>query len=299
MQYQLLGVASGWGAQRRECEQGPEILKNEKIVEKLRQDHHSIVSFKILQPLKKASQTTVPLSQTLPLVYDVNLRLEREVETTLRAGYFPVILGGDHSIAVGTWNGVYQFFKKLQQLPLGLIWIDAHLDAHTPQTSPSGAWHGMPVAGLLGHGDPCLSMLIQKEPVLQPQHLCFIGSRSFESGELELLKRLNVRIYFEAEVREKGINNVLKEAIDYMCTHTKVFGVSLDVDVVCPEEAPGVGSPEAGGVHAHDLIQALSQLKNHHQFKAFELVEYNPKHNHHYQTATLCSKILSQVMHKG
>ncbi|MBS3905299.1 MAG: arginase [Simkania sp.] len=296
MNYRLIGAASGWGAQIRECEHGPEILRDEQIVEKLQERKFSIRELKILYPEKKAREATITLPNVLPLIHDFNLHLAKEVETTLESGCFPIVLGGDHSIAVGTWNGAYQFFKKKNELPMGLIWIDAHMDAHTPKTSPSGAWHGMPVAGLLGHGDAALAKLEQKDPVLWPENICLIGTRSFEEGEAQLLKRLNVRIYFEKEVEERGIEEVLKEAIAYVSRQTKVFGVSLDLDVICPEEAPGVGSPEKGGVHAKDLLRALSHLQKNKHFKAFELVEYNPKRNHHKQTAKLCLEILSQVM---
>ncbi len=297
MNYRLIGAASGWGAKLRECEQGPEVLRDEQIVEKLREREFPVSELKILYPEKKATEATVPFPEALSLIRDFNLRLSKEVETTLESGQFPVVLGGDHSIAVGTWNGAYQFFNKSNELPMGLIWIDAHMDAHTPKTSPSGAPHGMPIAGLLGHGDDALAKLKQNDPVLSPENLCLVGIRSFEDGEAQLLKRLNVRIYFDKEVQERGIEEVLKEAISYVSRQTKVFGVSVDLDVICPEEAPGVGSPEKGGVHSHDLLTALSHLKHHKEFKVFELVEYNPKKNHHKQTAKLCLEILSQVMH--
>lgn len=298
MHYQFIGAATGWGAQIRECELGPERLKEEQLIEKLRERKFSVSELALLYPLKKAREAKVPLIETLSLVHEFNLHLEKEVEKALELGHFPVVLGGDHSIAVGTWNGVYQFYKRKERLPLGLIWIDAHMDAHTPKTTPSGAWHGMPLAGLLGYGDPAMSRLIQDEPVLSPENLCLIGARSFEEGEAELLERLNVRIYFEKEVQKRGMEAILKEALSHVSQHSKVLGVSLDVDVVCPEEAPGVGSPEKGGVPAQELLKALSLLRNYKQFKAFELVEYNPQKDPHKQTAKLCLDILSQVLHE-
>jgi arginase len=294
MNYRLIGAASGLGAQIRECGQGPDILNEEHIVERLRERKFSVTELSILYPPNKTTDISLP--KALPLIHDFNLQLAHEVEATLDSGLFPVVLGGDHSIAVGTWNGAYQFFKKRDEIPMGLIWIDAHMDAHTPKTSPSGAWHGMPIAGLLGHGDPALAKLEQREPVLWPENLCLVGPRSFEAGEAQLLKRLNVRVYFEQEVQERGIDEVLQEAIAYVSRQTKVFGVSLDLDVICPEEAPGVGSPEKGGIHAKDLLKALPHLQNNSRFKVFELVEYNPQRNHHKQTAQLCLEILSQIM---
>ncbi len=291
--YRLIGAASGWGAQIRACEEGPEILKEQHLLEKLRKRGISITDFKILHPQKRTKQENIPLPKALPIIHDFNMRLSNEVERTLQAGEFPIVLGGDHSIAVGTWNGVHHFLQKKESLPMGLIWIDAHMDSHTPQTSHSGAWHGMPLAALLGRGDPSMSKLITKESVLDPQNLCLIGIRSFEEGEAELLKRLKVRIFFAEEVKEKGIGVVLKEALLHIKRRTKAIGVSLDLDVITSEEAPGVGSPEAGGIHAKELIKALELLKNEPTLKAFELVEYNPQRNQHLKTGHLCVELLS------
>ncbi len=296
MQYRLIGAASGFGAKLRECEQGPEILHSENLLEKLKNSRFPVTEFKMLHPKKKASEENISFLEALPLIRDFNHRLNVEVESTLESGQFPIVLGGDHSIAVGTWNGAYHFFQKRDEVPMGLLWIDAHMDAHTPETSPSGAWHGMPLAGLLGHGDPAMAKLEQGQPVVLPENLCLIGIRSFEEGEVSLLQRLNVRIYYEKEVQERGIEEVLKEAVAHVTKHTKAFGVSLDLDVICPEEAPGVGSPEKGGIHIKDLLKALASLKKHERFKVFELVEYNPQKNQHKQTSKICLDILSQIM---
>jgi arginase len=297
--YQLIGAATGWGAQIRACEEGPEILQESGIVEKLKGANIAISSWKTLYPEKRARDESIPLSLALPLVHQFNLSLAEAVRHALAAKAFPIVLGGDHSIAVGTWNGVYQHCKKEQSLPLGLIWVDAHMDAHTPETTPSGAWHGMPLAGLMGHGDPKMAHLIEKAPVLLPENVCLIGTRSFEKGEAELLQRLNVRIFFMDEVRAKGMHAVMREAITHVKRGTKRFGVSLDLDVMSPEEAPGVGSPEEDGIPFKELLKGLAHLPYDPAFVAFELVEYNPRRNHHARTAHLCHDILYTVMKHG
>jgi arginase len=285
MMYRLIGAASGWGAQLKACEEGPDTLLESGL----------LGAFPILYPEKRAKDHRIPLDQTLPLVHHFNLSLAREVKKVLDAGDFPIVLGGDHSIAVGTWNGVYQHSKKQHRLPLGLIWIDAHMDAHTPQTTPSGAWHGMPLAGLLGYGDPKMAQLFEKTPVLFPEHLCLIGIRSFEEGEAKLLDELNVRIFFMEEIAQKGMRAVMRAAIDHVKRGTKSFGVSLDLDVMSPEEAPGVGSPESNGIPFRDLLEALKLLPQEDHLVAFELVEYNPERNQHERTAHLCYEILAAV----
>ena len=306
--HRMIGAASGWGAQRHECEEGPHILKEAGLLEKLRKDKIAISQWKMLYPERQAKDINLSKREALPIINDFNSKLAEEVERTLRAKEFPIILGGDHSIAVGTWNGAYRYFEEMESLPMGLIWIDAHMDSHTPKTTPSGAyhgmplaallgaWQGMPLAALLGYGEPMISEQQPKEPVLLPENICLVGTRSFEEGEAELLRRMNVRIFFSREIEEKGMEKVMQEAIAHVTKKTKVFGVSLDLDVITPEEAPGVGSPEKNGVKTKDLLKGLALLRNHPNFKAFEIVEYNPQRNHHAQTAALCYQILSQVM---
>jgi arginase len=282
--YQVIGVASGFGAQIRACEEGPDTLK---ALDTLRD-----LPWEILYPPFQAKEKEVPLKDSLPLICDINNRLADKVFQAMSAGHFPVVIGGDHSIAVGTWNGVGQFFSK----PFGLIWIDAHMDSHTPETTPSGAWHGMPLAALLGRGDKKLTELKRKTPLLKPQHLCLIGIRSFEEGEGQLLKQLGVKVYFMEDVQKRGFEPILKEAIEIVSKETDAYGISLDVDVIDPKEAPGVGSPEPGGILASELLKGLALLNPDPRFKAFELVEFNPKRDIAHQTAHLCQQILATVL---
>lgn len=289
--YRIIGAASGWGAQIRDCEEGPQILKQDGLMDRLIQSGNSIKGWETLLPLQTASEIDIPLKTSLPLICDFNLRLSEIVKKTIDQSEFPVILGGDHSIAVGTWNGVAEGC-----CPLGLIWIDAHMDAHTEETTPSGAWHGMPLAALLGFGNPKMTHLKRQKAILSPEHLCLVGSRSFEEGEFELLKKLQVKIVFMEEVKSKGIKAVLQEAISHVSKGTKGFGVSLDLDVVDPSDAPGVGSPEKDGVLGEDLIKALKIFKNNSNLKAFEIVEYNPKRDVRHKTGQLCLEILKAVL---
>jgi len=154
----------------------------------------------------------------------------------------------------------------------------------------------MPLAALLGQGDPKMAALIDKEQVLFPEHTCLIGVRSFEAGEAELLRSLNVRVFFMEEVHEKGMETVMREALTHVKRGVKYFGVTLDLDVITPEEAPGVGSPEKDGIKTADLLKALSLLQKESSLLAFELVEYNPPFNQHEKTARLCYEILSTIM---
>jgi arginase len=271
-------------------------LINGLVEEKVFQDLKTDAQIEMLFPLKMAKDELIPLAKSLPLIHEFNLRLAIAAARAIDQGEFPVSIGGDHSNAVGMWNGVRRALSKKTCLPLGLIWIDAHMDGHVPETTPSGAWHGMPAANLLGYGEPCLAQLTQKEPVLLPENLVYIGVRSFEEGEAALLKKLNVKIYFIDEVKERGLETVVKEAIARAAARTGGFGVSLDIDVIDPEEAPGVGSPEPGGIAAKELISTLPFLMKDSRLVGFEMVEYNPERDIQNKTRNLIFDLLRKVL---
>jgi arginase len=200
-------------------------------------------------------------------VAEFNRRLARRVASTLARGCFPLVVGGDHSIAAGTWTGVAEHYAR--RGPVGLVWVDAHMDAHTERTTPSGNPHGMPLATLLGaDGSPA---------VLRAEHLALVGVRSYEAAEAQLLADLGARVYFQAEVAERGLDTVMREATERANTGTVGFGLTLDVDAIDPFVAPGTGTPVAGGLRASELAAALEPLGAHPRLVAAEIVEYSPR----------------------
>ncbi len=294
--YKVIGAASGWGAQIRTCEDGPLFIKDNGCPAFLQERGIEIFDWDMIYPHTRFREKNIPLPEALPLISDFNRRLSDRVSEAMEQDYFPVVIGGDHSNALGTWNGVADFLTKASLMPLGLIWIDAHMDSHTVETTPSGAWHGMPLASLMGYGIAELSELKRKSPVLQPEHLCLIGTRSFEEGEEELLKRLNVKIYYIDEVKERGLKEVLQEAIAYVNIGTCGYGVSLDVDVVDPSEAPGTGCFEPNGLSVRELLESLPLIGRDERLKAFELVEFNPHKDRNQMTFALCQEILASTL---
>lgn len=286
--FHVIGACSCWGAQIRACEAGPEELVEGKVFERLKKKGISIDSVEMLYPKSQAKESNIPLPLSLPLIHEFNLQLYHAVKNALKNETLPIIIGGDHSIAVGTWNA--------HAKPFGLIWIDAHMDAHTPETSPSGAYHGMPVAALLGYGLPEMAHLISKEPVLEPKNLVYIGIRSFESGEANLLKKLGVKIYYMDEVKERGLQEIIPEAIHHVTRYCSHYGVSLDLDAFDPNEAPGVGSPEKGGIEKKFLLPLLKLFGRDPRWIGFELVEYNPEKDEKHKTLDLAYEVLYEVM---
>lgn len=286
--YHVIGACSCWGAQVRACEKGPEDLVEGHIFERLKKEGISITEVEMIYPPKRAEEEDIPLTQSLPLITDINRKLLHSVQRAVKEKSFPVILGGDHSLAVGTWSAM--------QVPFGLLWIDAHMDAHTPETSPSGAYHGMPLAALLGHGLPEMVELSGQKPVLKPENLALIGVRSFEKGEQDLLNQLNVRIYYMDEVNDRGISVIIPEAIQHIIQGVSHYGVSLDLDVFSVEEAPGVGSPVNRGIKKRDLLPMLSKFGKDERLIAFELVELNPAKDIDHKTRELAFEILKEIM---
>lgn len=288
----FIGSAFGWGAQVRETENGPLSLKESGVLSSLK----FLWRWKeTLYPSQTAKEISLsPGIETLPYIEDMCMRVSRSVEKTLQDQEFPVVIGGDHGIAIGTWAGVTHHLKAKQEF--GLIWIDAHMDAHTMETTPSQAYHGMPLAVLLGFGDHSLVNLLEEGPVLSPAHLCLIGVRSFEAGEAALLNRLGVRVYYMKDVEERGFETIFQEALNHVKEGTKGFGLSIDLDGFDPSEAPGVGTPEPNGLKAAEVLPALSQLQNDPFLKALEIVEYNPERDKNNITCFLLKDVLSNIL---
>jgi len=202
-----------------------------------------------------------------------------------------VVISGDHSCALGTWRGMVR-----RHTPLGLIWVDAHMDAHTPQTSPSGRLHGMPVAGLLGRGDP---VYLPEGGVIRPANLCLVGVRSFEPPEAALLAELGVRVFSQTDVQRLGLAAVMKQARAIAGQGTLGYGLSLDLDGLDPLDAPAVGSPVVGGIAAADFLSELAQLCQDPEFLALEIAEFNPVNDVAQRTSALIMEMVTLMSGGG
>ena len=265
----IIGVASGWGAQDRGCEDGPQILQASGITHCLHDGGQAGFLFEILRIADDVRDEDV-----LARVADLDLRLALLVSALLKKAVLPVVVGGDHACAIGTWSGVRAALPPDEEF--GLIWVDAHMDSHVPATSPSGALHGMPLACLLGEGPAPLTALAGPAPKLRPEHVCLVGVRSFERGEQALLETLGVRVFFMEEVRARGFDTVWREAVQHVTHGTAGYGISVDLDAMDPADAPGVGTPEGGGVAGDELSRAVRAAHDDARLLAVEFAEYNP-----------------------
>jgi ornithine--oxo-acid transaminase len=284
----IVGAASGRGARERGCEAGPEALRRSDLATRLWRGG--------LDPIWEATIAAEPIEDDIAAVRNLCAPLSQRVRTIIERGAFPLVLGGDHSCAIGTWSGLAAALRP--RGTLGLIWIDAHMDAHTPTTTPSGALHGMPLACLLGHGEPSLVALMDGHP-LAPEHVCVVGVRSFEPGEAELLTRLGVRVFPMDEIDQRGLGEVMAEARAIVSKGTAGFGVTIDLDVIDPAEAPGVGSPVPWGLECAALAHALAAVSSDPQLVAAEIAEYNPSADNEGRTATVTAELAIALLGAG
>ena len=281
----IVGAASGRGARDSGCEAGPEALRRSPLSTRLWRAG--------LDPVWDSTLQAEPSTDNTEAVRGLCIRLSRRVQGIAERGAFPLVLGGDHSCAIGTWSGVAEAVR--QRGRLGLIWIDAHMDAHTPATSPSAALHGMPLACLLGHGEPSLVALLEAHP-FAPEDVCLVGVRSFESDEAELLSRLGVRVFSMDEIDRRGLGEVMAEAQAIVSRGTAGFGVTIDLDVIDPAEAPGVGTPVPWGLECGALAHALAAVSSDPRLVAAEIAEYNPQADKDAHTAGVAAELATALL---
>lgn len=282
----FIGVASGIGAQDHGCEGGAETLHTQCVASHLCSEENRVEWLTTLYPPADEDD--------LQAIQQLCTGLAATVRSSIDNGHRFVVFSGDHSSAIGIWSGARSALGEQQ--PLGLIWVDAHMDSHTPETSPSGAYHGMPLACLLGHGPAELTGIGNSSPVLRPQNVVLVGVRSFEAGERALLSSLGVHVYYIDEVRRRGLGEVMAEAHRRVSAQSGRFGVSVDLDAIDPGEAPGVGSPERGGIHGVELIAAFETLQADERFIGVEISEYNPEHDVAQKTAELALALAGTIV---
>lgn len=276
----IIGAGSGWGARDMGTADGPKHLIDH-LPDTFK--HSSITS-------SNWHQSSLPSVTRNDHVYDMVSQLSKLTKNALLEGQMPLVFGGDHSIAIGTWSGVK---AAVGNEDMALIWIDAHLDAHTPTTSPSLNMHGMPVAVLLGQGEARFTTLCNITPKLKAENVYLIGIRSFEEGEEQLLKLSGAHIYYMQEVQERGFHAVFEEVLSKL--ESLKFGLTIDVDAFDPKEAPGTGTPETGGLTFKEVQSSLYNLKQNPQFLGLEIAEFNSYLDHDTLTVNLVWNLVRTI----
>jgi len=230
----------------------------------------------------------------LPAITEVCRALSERTAAAVRDGYAPLVLGGDHSLGAGSVAGVATAFAEQKQR-IGLIWLDAHGDLNTPDSSETGNVHGMPVAHLVGHGDPAMVNLARPVPAVLPQHTVLVGVRDLDPAERENIRKFGVKVFTMRDVDERGLKDVMREAIDIATSGTAGFHLSCDADWVDPAQAPGVGTPVRGGATYREAHLAMEMVADAGKLVSMDIVEINPVLDSMNRTADLCVGLVTSA----
>lgn len=280
----VIGYASSAAANQGGSEQAPGTLKTSAILQALNLPLH-------WQAILQTSQSVAKMA-AIPEIANLCQQLANITLQLIKEKKPFVVIGGDHTSAIGTWSGAA---AALNEKPLGLLWLDAHMDSHTSETTHTKNVHGMPLACLLGYGDKRLTHIINTKSKLLPQNVCLIGVRSYESEEAELLKKLKVHVYFMNEIEKRGLNEIMEEALSIINKNTAGYGISLDLDVITPDDAPGVSKPEKNGISEMQLLQALQQCAHDKKLLGLEIAEFNPAMDKEKKTEKLIAEIIETI----
>jgi len=284
----ILGVPLDLGQSRRGVDMGPSALRIAHLAARLRELGHEVHDVGNLEiPDRDAVPNAPRALDLLPAIAQACQRLAHQASQAVREGFAPLVLGGDHSLSAGSVAGVATAFAERGQR-IGLVWLDAHGDLNTPESSLSGNVHGMPLAHLLGHGDPRLSGLAGDGPAVRPEHLAIVGARDLDPAERQHARDWGVRVFTMRDIDERGMQAVMEEAIAIATRGTAGMHVSFDADFVDPREAPGVGTPVRGGVTDREAHLAMEMICDSQKMIAMDVVEINPVLDDHNQTAELC-----------
>jgi arginase len=296
MKVDVIGVPIDFGANRRGVDMGPSAIRYSGL-------KNSILGLNI--EYKDLGDIPVPITEKvyensnkrlkyLKEINKVNQLLAKKVATSLQNGRFPIVLGGDHSIAVGSLLGTQRIFKNI-----GVIWMDAHGDFNSEETTLSGNLHGMSLAASAGVGAKKMTnFMLEGDNFINPDKIVIIGVRSLDKEEAILLKNSGVHVFTIEDIDVLGMNEVMKRAIEIVETDTEGFHLSFDMDVITPTEAPGVGTPVEGGLTYREAHLAAEMLSGRRMLKSMDFVELNPILDHANKTGELSVSLICSVLGK-
>ncbi|MDF2904315.1 MAG: arginase [Bacillus sp. (in: firmicutes)] len=287
----IIGMPMDLGQLRRGVDMGPSAMRYAGMIERLKTLQYEIDD---LGDIPIGRPEVVVRKDTnlrnLELVAEKSELLAKRVDEVVSAGSFPLVLGGDHSIAIGTLSGVAKHYQNL-----GVIWYDAHGDLNTAETSPSGNIHGMPLAISIGIGHPTLTEISGYCPKIKPENIVIIGARALDDGEKVLIKEKGIKVYTMHEVDRLGMTKVMEETIDYLKDKTDGVHLSFDLDGLDPNDAPGVGTPVIGGISYRESNLAMEMLSEANIITSAEFVEVNPILDEKNKTATVAVSLMGSL----
>ncbi len=287
----VIGVPLDLGQSRRGVDMGPSAVRVAGLEARLEEIGHIVEdggNVPVAMPeQKKEGHPHAKYLKEITATCSKNAELVLKI---LENGKVPLVLGGDHSVAAGTVAGVAEFYRRQGQ-KIGLLWIDAHSDINTPESSPSGNVHGMPLAAIMGLGPAELANIFNFSPKVSPENCVLIGVRDIDSIEKENIRRAGVEVFTMRDIDERGMRAVMEEALRMAGRGTAGYHVSLDMDWIDPEDAPGVGTPVRGGATYREAHLAMEIIADHGRMLSFEIVEVNPVIDEHNRTADLAVEL--------
>ena len=289
----IIGVPLDLGSGRRGVDMGPSAIRYahlNAVLEEMGLEVEDSGNLKVPIPESyKKTETKVKFESE---IYRVCVSLSRSVARAAEKGAIPVVLGGDHSIAMGSIVGITRVHQ-----PLGLLWFDAHGDFNTPRTSPSGNIHGMPLAAVMGQGSRRMVEFC-KQAEIEPSSCALVGIRDVDPAERKLLADSGIRVYTMESVDRHGLGGVMERALEDVTRGTKGFHLSFDVDVMDPAAAPGVGTPALGGITYRESLMALEMAAETLQVRSMDMVEVNPIMDVRNQTAQIAVSLIASALGK-
>ena len=289
----IIGVPMDHGQNRRGVDMGPSAIRYAGVVDRIEELGHSVTDEGDIQiGHADGSVDTSTNLRNLKVITEATEALGDKVFEVAEAGNFPLVLGGDHSIAIGTLSGISERHENL-----GVIWYDAHADMNTSNTSPSGNIHGMPLAASFGHGHEKLTNIRGYSPKVKPENIVIIGARSVDPGERQLIKDHGIRVYSMHEIDKMGMNAVIEDSIRYLKEERKTDAVhlSLDLDGIDPIYTPGVGTPVPGGISYRESHLAMEMLYDADIITSAEFVEVNPILDEKNRTADVAVALIGSL----
>jgi arginase len=286
----IIGAALDLGAGRRGVDMGPSAIRYAGIDDRLAALGLSISDWGNVEvAVAEAAEQGDPKARFLSEIKEACERIARRVAHASREGFVPVVMGGDHSVAIGTLGGLASVHGAG-----GVLWLDAHGDLNIPETSPSGNVHGMPLAAALGLAPDAFGSEAWPLPALDPQHVALVGIRSLDDGERELVNELGIAVFTMTDLDRRGVEPVVREALERV-SGAPFAHISLDMDVVDPEAAPGVGTPVRGGLSYREAHLAMELVAEWGEFASFEVVEVNPVLDRENATGLLAVDLAASV----
>ena len=294
----ILGVPLGYGASMAGVDMGPAALRVARLNQRIAQLGYQVRDLGDLR-LAQAESAPEP-GDKLKYLHQVSAACEElatKVEAILSAGELPLVLGGDHSIAIGSIAGFSSYCRRRNEVP-GLIWFDAHADMNRPETTPSGNIHGMPLAVVLGYGAPELVNIGAFSPKVDPKFCVHVGARDIDRGERELIAALGIRFITMREIDERGMSACMDEAVTIVLRASGGYAVTFDVDALDPGDAPGSGTLVRGGLTYREAHLAMEKIAEAGGMRSFEVVEINTALDVNNKTAELGVELILSALGK-